>query len=59
MLISSEEGFRVGRGWGRTGASIGIPKSGRLAYGEKGDRKQVDTLDSVCQHEFGSDISNG
>jgi len=30
-----------------------------LAYGEKVDRKQVDTLDSVCQHEFGSDISNG
>jgi len=30
-----------------------------LAYGEKLDRKQVDTLNSVCQHEFGMGISNG
>jgi len=23
------------------------------------DRKQVETLNSVCQHEFGTDISDG
>jgi len=26
---------------------------------EKVDRKQVETLNLVCQHEFGIDISNG
>jgi hypothetical protein len=30
-----------------------------LAHAEKMDRKQVETLNLVCQHEFGIDISNG
>jgi hypothetical protein len=48
-----------GVGWDRTGYFNRIHQAGGLAYGEKLDRKQVDTLNSVCQHEFGIGISNG
>jgi hypothetical protein len=60
MLFSSEEFELVRLQWGAaTGCFNRIHQAGGLAYGEKLDRKQVDTLNSVCQHEFGIGISKG
>jgi hypothetical protein len=60
MLFSSEEICLVRLVWGAaTGYFNRIYQAAGLAYGEKLDRKQVDTLNSVCQHESVIGISNG
>jgi hypothetical protein len=38
---------------------VGSKQAAGLAHAETVNRKQVETLNLVCQHEVGIDISNG